>query len=432
MWENEIRKNVIRNIILALIIVAVCAGLVYAMLMVHKKTEAEDVLLVEAYSQRQQEQNAARQEGVLNIEAEYAKDLQTIEQYLPGIVCWGDSITAGSSGNVSYPYVLQKYIDAYICDIYDFRQSIENAEEYSRLKWDDYNVDIPVVNMGAGPEDVSTVLGRAGVVPYTVSADFTIPEDTTPVEVNLLSMNGKAVAPLTGGSVGVNNVHINGVEGTLSLVSSANIWESNRYFFSRTQPGQETYVQAGSIVTTSATEMYKDYIHVVCIGTYGGYATPDELVQSTKALLSRQIKNSDRYIVLGVCSDGNGFNSYGSYMNLDAIDSSMMQAFGNKYINVRKYLCEDGLSDAGLKATDADLYNISCGMVPESFRSASGGAELNGKAYNLIGKLVYDRMESLGYFDEVVSELYIKETIKQLLKEDPNYLTNVIENTLNR
>ena len=247
-----------------------------------------------------------------------------------------------------------------------------------------------------------------------------------------LTMNGKAVAPLTGGSVGVNNVHINGVEGTLSLVSSANIWESNRYFFSRTQPGQETYVQAGSIVTTSATEMYKDYIHVVCIGTYGGYATPDELVQSTKALLSRQIKNSDRYIVLGVCSDGNGFNSYGSYMNLDAIDSSMMQAFGNKYINVRKYLCEDGLSDAGLKATDADLYNISCGMVPESFRSASGGAELNGKAYNLIGKLVYDRMESLGYFDEVVSELYIKETIKQLLKEDPNYLTNVIENTLNR
>ena len=50
MWENEIRKNVIRNIILALIIVAVCAGLVYAMLMVHEKTEAEDAPLVEAYS----------------------------------------------------------------------------------------------------------------------------------------------------------------------------------------------------------------------------------------------------------------------------------------------------------------------------------------------------------------------------------------------
>ena len=432
MWENEYRKALIRNIILALLIVAICVGLVYAMLQVRERTEAEDALLIEAYGQRQEEQTLARQEGINNIEAEYQKDMQTVADYLPGIVCWGDSITAGSSGNVSYPYVLQKYIDAYICDIYDFRLSVENADEYSRLKWDDYVVDIPVVNMGAGPENVATVLGRAGVVPFAVAADMLIPADTTPVEVKLLSLQGKEVNPLTGGNAGVNNVVINGIEGVLSLVSNGNYWGGNSYYFTRTQPGAESYVPMGSVVSTAATDMYKDYIHVVCIGTYGGYANADDLVLQTKTLLSRQLKNPERFIVLGICSDGSGYWNMSSSWNLDKIDSAMMQAFGNKYINVRKYLVQDGLSDAGINPTKEDENNISYGIVPESLRSAANTADLNGKAYTLIGKLVYERMESLGYFDEIKQELYIDETVKQLLKEDPDYLKNVIENSLNR
>ena len=97
---------------------------------------------------------------------------------------------------------------------------------------------------------------------------------------------------------------------------------------------------------------------------------------------------------------------------------------------MRKYLCEDGLSDAKLTPTKQDEEDIRYGIVPTSFRSASGNAELNGKAYQLIGKLVYDRMDSLGYFNEVVSELYIKETTRLLLKDDPDYLNRVIANSL--
>lgn len=432
MWENNYRKAVIRNIILAVLVIAVCAGLVYAMLKVHERTEAEDAFLLEAYTQSQMEQTAARQKGIQNIEAEYKLDMQTVADYMPGIVCWGDSITSGSSGNVSFPYVLQKYIDAYICDIYDFRLSIEDADDYSRLKWNDYTVDIPVVNMGAGPEDVATILGRAGVVPYVVAADLMIPAGTEPVQISLVSETGFPVAPLTGGGAGINNIVINGIEGILSLSSSGDYSGDNSYYFTRVQPGEETYVPAGSLIKTSATDMYKNYIHIVCIGTYGGYSTPEELVQSVKTLLARQTQNSDRFIVLGICSDSSDNNNTETAMKLDAVDSVMMQAFGSKYINVRRYLCEDGLSDAGIVATAADRNNISLGMVPESFTTAPGSAELNGKAYTLIGELVYERMESLGYFDEVVSELYINETIKQLLKDNPNYLNNVVKNSLNR
>ncbi len=428
MWEDKYKKNLIRNIILAILIIIILAVLGMAMFSVYKKTEEEDSQLVEAYSQQQEQQTAARQESVDAINAEYEKDMQTVAEYLPGIVCWGDSITAGSSGNVSYPYVLQKYIDAYICDIYDFRNSIENADDYARLKWDDYKVSIPVVNMGGGQEDTNTVLGRCGVVPYVVKADFTIPAGTEPVEITLVSQNGKDVTPLTGGSVGVNNVTINGIEGALSLTSTNTYgYTSNKYYFTRAAAGSEAYIPAGTVITTAATDMYKDYIHVVCIGTYGGFSDANDLVAQTKALIARQTQNSDRYIVLGPCTVATW---YGISNDLDSIDTAMMQAFGNHYINVRKYLCEDGLADAGISPTKQDQENIKYGIVPESFSSTADSAELNGKAYRLIGKLVYDRMESLGYFDEVESELYIKETTRLLLKDDPDYLNRIIENSL--
>ena len=48
-----------------------------------------------------------------------------------------------------------------------------------------------------------------------------------------------------------------------------------------------------------------------------------------------------------------------------------------------------------------------------------------------IGKLVYERMESLGYFDEVFDELAIRETTRQILKDDPAYFERILKNRLN-
>ncbi|MBQ9685110.1 MAG: hypothetical protein IJV41_01000 [Oscillospiraceae bacterium] len=427
MWEDNRRKKIIMNIVLALLILALIAGLGFAMLSVRRQTQAHDEQLSEIYVQQQQEQSAARQESVDAIQTEYDKDMQTVADYLPGIVCWGDSITQGSAGNISYPAVLKTYLDTYFCDIYDFRSSIENAEDFSRLKWDDYRVNVPVVNMGGGPEDSYTVLGRCGAIPYVLGQDLAVPADTEPVEIKLLSESGKAVSPLTGGNVGVNGVRIGDVEGTLSIDSSAYAYAGYRYYFTRSTPGEEMLIPSGTVVETAATDQFKDYIHIVCIGTYGNYTGADDLVQQTKALLARQTLNSDRFLVIGLCS-ANGYTS--STYALDAIDTAMLQAFGNRYVNVRKYLCEDGMADAGLTPTNIDKICIAANRVPVSFTTSTNSVELNGKAYQLIGKLVYDRMESLGYFDEVFEELGIKDTTRQILKDDPDYFTRILSNTL--
>ena len=428
MWTNDHRKTVIINILLALLILGVVGGLGYFMLQVRSQTREHDEQLSEIYVQQQQQQTEARQESVLSIQEEYDKDMATVQRYLPGIVCWGDSLTLGSSGNISYPSVLKTYLETYFCDIYDFRSTIDNADEFARLNWDDYKVSVPVINMGAGGEDTYTILGRSGAVPFVLGSDVTIPAEPEPVKITLVSDSGKPVTPLNGGTAGVNNVVIDGVEGTLTMVSSTNSRQKYTYYFTRLEAGEETDAVKGTLIETAATYEYLDYIHVICIGTYGTFKNAADLVKQVDALLSRQTSNTDRFIVIGPCAvSGRDFSA--RYMN--SIDTAMMQAYGNRYINIRKYLMEDGLSDAGISATKQDKKDIEEGKVPTSFTANSAGLELNGKAYILIGKLVYDRMENLGYFDEVYEELAIRETTKQILRDDPTYFERILKNSLN-
>ena len=217
MWKDDRKKRIILNILLVCVILIIVAGLGMAMLYVRRQTEAHDEELSVIYVQQQQKQTEARQESLDTIQAEYDKDMATVAEYLPGIVCWGDSLTLGSSGNRAYPSVLKTYLDTYFCDIYDFRSTILNAEEYARLKWDDYKVKVPVINMGAGPEDSYTILGRAGAMPYVTGEDLTIPAQMERVEIKLQSESGNPVYPLTGGDAGVNNVLLGGVEGTITI-----------------------------------------------------------------------------------------------------------------------------------------------------------------------------------------------------------------------
>ncbi len=428
MWENHGVKTVIRNILLLLLIVILLAGLFFAMLRIREMNKITDQELSELYVQQKQVQDEARQESTASIQAEYDKDMATVAQYLPGIVCWGDNTTAASSGSLNYPYVLQTYINTYLCDIYDFSSTIENAAELPRFNWDEYTVKIPVVNMGAGKESSYTVLGRAGSIPYVTSADMIIPSECLPTPITFSSKGGQVVTPLTGGDAGINPVTIDGVEGTLSINSEDYNYNGTlHYYFTRSTPGAETSIPAGTVIKTAASDLYKDYIHVIFIGVYGEYIGGDDLVQQVRSFLARQVKNPERFIVLGPYI--NSQYSFSTYQ-LDAIDTAMMQAFGNRYISVRKYLVGDGYADAGISPTGEDVYYISQNIVPPSFKVASHSEELNSRAHRLIGRLIFNRMQNLGYFDEISDELNLEETTKKILKETPDYFEAIIKNTL--
>lgn len=207
---------------------------------------------------------------------------QKILQQIPGIVCWGDSLTAGAGGDgTSYPSVLQGLI----------KQNI---------------YEIPVINMGVGGEDTNTILGRSGVAPFVANA-FTIPSDLSEVNILLKSSNGRGVFPLRQNGTnnsdgGVNPVTIDGIEGTISIEQASSASKEFKYYFKRSSEDKTTSVPDGTPVITKATNLYNDYINIIFMGQNGGWTNPDDLISQQKLLISKLGKNKDKYLILGLTS----------------------------------------------------------------------------------------------------------------------------------
>lgn len=289
---------------------------------------------------------------------------QTIAEELPGVVAWGDSLTYGSGGEgVTYPKVLQNLIEQ---NVYP---------------------NIPVVNMGVRGETSSTIVGRAGGTPFVVSS-FTIPKEVTKVEIHITSSTGEPVAPLRQGDRGMNPVTINGVQGIISIDQQSK--EENIYYFERLQRGEAVQVEDGTVIETAAMGKFKNYLPIVFVGQNGGYKTNQQLVDQIKSVIQLE-KYNENYLVLGLTT--------GTAESRIQLESLMETTFGEKYVNLRELISTNGLKLANITPTTEDLMAMETGAIPPSLLSDK--VHFNAKGYEVIGKIVFDRMKQLGYFDSV-------------------------------
>lgn len=291
-------------------------------------------------------------------------------KYLPGIVCWGDSLTYGAhGGGVTYPLTLEAMI-----------------QENKRLPY-----HVPVVNMGVGGESSITIVGRNGAIPYVLSEDVTIPADCTPVDVYYSSKEGQKVAPLRQGKAGVNPVVIGGIEGTLSITQETHVSKEFSYQFTRSAAGEAQTVPSGSEIVTDASSKYLDYLTVIYIGQNGGYTDFADLIHQQRAILNHQTANNDRFIIVGLHT--------GTVESRAALEQAMAEEYGNHYINLRQYMATNAMADAGLAPTDEDLSLMAQGSTPYSLM-VPDHCHFNSTGYELIGKLIYRTMDALGYLDD--------------------------------
>ena len=402
MWHRR-RGRVGLNIFLTVLIVAV----VYFMFIGYRQMSAlqaeQDKALVALANETKQQTQASKEESYEALEAAYQQDLDAVSQYLPGIVCWGDVLTEGTASGISYPKSLQSLIDKYLVTPYDFRSTLENPYQYTRMDWDKYTVSIPVVNMGIGKESTQTILGRSGVVPFTVSKEFVIPADCSPVQLYFNGYKESAVKPLISGDMGVNPVTICGVEGILTAdPDSYSDYSTGSYTFTRSVPGAEVTVERGTEIVTSSSSLYRDYIHIIFIGSYGTYSNAEELAAQVKLMVSRQTKNSDRFLVIGNYA---GSTSSSNFYNQFA--ALMTQEYGERFLNFRKYLLNEALSEFDMNPTREDTSYVKGGYIPPSVLVAGSEPELRSFLYEKLGQLVFERLDALGYFDEVRAELHI-------------------------
>ena len=348
----------ITQIILLILLTTITVFLLFVGLQKDKATKNELAKIAADYNAEQKE----RQEKINLLE-------QSIFEDIPGIIAWGDSLTAGSGGEVTaYPNVLQKLISTNI---------------YS----------IPVINMGIGGESTNTIIGRAGSVPFVVDS-FTIPEENLKVEINLKSSNGNDVAPLRQGDKGINPVTINGIIGEVSIEQETSTSQNFSYYFNRMEPGSSVKVEEGTIINTSAATStdYQNYMPIIFIRQNGGWNdNPEELIIQIKSILNMD-KWNEKYLVLGLTS--------GTSESRADLEIAMESAFGERYINLRKYIVINGLEQQGLGATEEDMNAKKIGSIPPSLLSDE--VHFNSSGYKVIGQAVYDRMIKLGYFDNIL------------------------------
>ncbi len=207
----------------------------------------------------------------------------SFKESIPGIICWGDSLTAGAGGNgVTYPNVISSELSSKIGENLDFSALLPKEYRFlaSSPRVNQFNV--PVINMGVGGENTDTILGRNGVMPMTVGHDFTIPKERTSVSIEI-----DGGSPLRQGNAGFEVVSIDGVEGTLSIQQETYTSAKYSYSFIRNKEGESKTVTAGTPLVPKYDEEYLTYLSVIFIGQNGGWNNdPNVLIDQQRAMIN--------------------------------------------------------------------------------------------------------------------------------------------------
>ena len=308
-------------------------------------------------------QEPTTQAPALSQEEREALLRQAVQQALPGIVCWGDSMTYGYGGNgESYPSTLQRLINENLID------------------------GIPVVNNGVCVEPSHTIMARAGVWEM-YARDFVIPADCTPVEIKILMQDGMYTNLASFGDGGLNPVTIAGVKGTLK--SAYHEDEYGWFDFTRLEPGDAVGVPDMTPVIPASSNLYGGYINIIFMGENGYFTSPEHLISQYQLFIDK--RGLSRYVIIGLTSGNN--TSRGE------LSQKMADYFGDHYIDMRTELISRGPELVGLERKEGDWYNIQEGILMGYLMSDV--VHLNEYGYRAMGMIVYERMDKLGYFDGV-------------------------------
>lgn len=277
------------------------------------------------------------------------------ESYDTDLLFWGDSLTAGAGGNgTTFPAVCANQLNK------------------------------GYLNCGVGGETANTVAARQGGNSILIPAG---PVNGTYALNDLADLFGSHANPLRqgNGAGSGNKLIINGYEATLAISQTSSTSTDATYTIS----GYTGPALTVPTVARFAGSNFTGRIVVIFVGQNGSTFAGLSGVQARMAIIDSMIKQigHDRYVILGLTS--------GTSSSRDAEDNQMLAHYGNKFFPTRKLLVDYGLTINGLTATSQDETDIAVGTVPTSLRS--DGTHMNAYGYTAIGKMLADKIRSLGY-----------------------------------
>lgn len=152
---------------------------------------------------------------------------------------------------------------------------------------------------------------------------------------------------------------------------------------------------------------HKNDILILEIGSNGGWDDDyEKLIQQYDAMI--ESCNCSYYIIIGDTDNPSSspeglhqtsFNSDNFYVGTKETkwESVLHDAYGEHFLNMRLYLIENGLKDAGLEETLQDLRDVKKGFISEQLKS--DWTHLNAYGYYSKGLAVYKKGVELGYWE---------------------------------
>lgn len=275
----------------------------------------------------------------------------------PDICCWGDSLTAGAGSGTAagnFPALTGGFPGALATLT---GKTVRNA--------------------GVGGENSVTIAARAGATPLLLlPAGDQIPASGG-VTVTISNINGTAPAPLlqgTGTPGSSFSGSLAGVPGTLSQSGGV-------YTFTRTTAGSAVNVTRPASFRTDFSAARRGDIVVLWLGQNG--PSTARAIADDRAIIEHLTALNKRFIVLSRPT------------STDADDQAFHDAFGRRFIAIRRYMVDYGLADAGIVATTQDTADIAAGNVPASLRI--DGVHGNAAYYNIVAQQVDARLREFGW-----------------------------------
>ncbi len=366
-WRNQLFKSKGKTILIItidiILVVLIFVILYFYLNEKQKKSEELEAIAANARIERRNAENAELE--AKNAEQAYKDEILS---RIPGIVCWGDDLTAGSEAvKTPYPAVVDELMQ-------------EN------------NYFIPIVNMGVDGESSKTILARTGALKIVLGKTVDIPENKSPVKIRILASDGSEISPLLGGTRGFEELSLNNVEGELTLVLNDNLNDEYAYYFKRKESGSPFRAEAGSRIMNSGSYLYNDYTPIISIGSNGGWNDDvQELIKQQQMILDTCVKNKDNFLILGLIE--------GSEETMTEHEAALSEKWGNHYINLREYLSDiNTLQKFGITPSETDMQEIEQGIIPECmFIDAKNLNEIANKA---IGDLIYNKLIEYKYIEK--------------------------------
>lgn len=280
------------------------------------------------------------------------------------LACWGDSLTAGSGGDgVTYP------------------------DQLAEL------TGLPVFNGGVPGERSAAVAAReGGLPPATTVVGGSIPASGG-VEV---TFGGDVVIIRDEGTL---DGTLAGVHGVLSKDQRTNF---GKYTFTRDEAGDPVDVPDPQPFVTDISAQYRDAGVIIWAGhndiRFGG---SDEILANIAKMVDFVAEPSGgHYLVLGLTngtSAAKGTEFY--HEGAEVVNPALEQTYGpDHYLDVRRWLIDDGLDAAGITATDQDRQDIANDIPPTSLRDPRAVGHLNGEGYTVLAQYIQQFLTDQGWF----------------------------------